>query len=89
MSTLVTGFLAASGGSASSEVSRASGAPQCPHPAKTPRIQWVMDENGERVVVLFPCERCGETQHYNVLYKASTCFRCEGVAPSKNDSTAA
>lgn len=59
------------------------------HPAKTPRIQHVMDEHGERVVVLFPCERCGDAQHYNVLYKASSCFRCEGIVPGRNDSTAA
>ena len=48
-----------------------------------------MDEYGERVVVLFPCERCGEGQHYNVLEKASCCFRCDGIAPPRNESTAA
>jgi len=60
-----------------------------PHPAKTPRIQHVMDEFGERIVVLFPCERCSGTQHYSVLHKAPSCFRCDGVAPGRNDSTAA
>ncbi len=68
----------------------ASPAPETlPHPPKTPRIQRVMDEFGERVVVLFPCDRCSNPQQYNVLQKASTCFRCEGVAPIRNDSTAA
>ena len=63
--------------------------PHAPPPPRTPRIQWVMDELGERVVIVFPCERCAEPQHYSVLQKASTCFRCDGVAPARNESTAA
>ncbi len=62
---------------------------RAPHPPKTPRVQSVMDEYGERIVVLFPCECCGDPQHYNVLNKCSTCFRCDGIAPARNESTAA
>lgn len=60
-----------------------------PYPHRVPRIQHVMDEFGERTVLVFPCERCGQGQFYRVLDKASHCARCEGVVPQTNESTAA